>query len=1066
MKCPACDFSNPPSMRFCGQCGRPLTAAGDDAGAERRQLTVLYCDLVGSTALSERLDPEALAEILRDYRQAATEIVERFDGHVAQVQGDGLLIYLGYPRAHEDDARRAVQAGLGIAEAVAGLSERLAGEGRPRISVRVGVHTGYVVAGEIGTGSGKNLALGPTPSIAARLQASAEPGTVVVSAETRDLVRGFFELDPVGTRDSEGGSRPMEAFRALGETGVADRFTATLGRGLTPLVGRRGEMDLLVRCFESSRRSDGLVVHVSGEAGIGKSRLVHDLNGRVRPVAGDWWSCRGTPLTLNSAFAPLIRLAQKLFLFAAGDSTARKVEKLEEGLERRGLASSAAVPLLAGFLSLPANGDDPPQGMASPRQKERVFELLLSILLPGPAEPPVVIVMEDLHWVDPSTLDFLDLLLERTEGRPALTLLTSRPSFEPTWAARPWLTHLRLGRLSRAQSESLMVDLAGGRKVPAEVLRRVVDQTDGVPLYIEEVTHNLMESGLLTAERDHYAIKKPLATLAIPFTLRDSLTARLDRMGQATKEVAQLASAVGRTFRYEVLAAISTLSADMLAREVGRLVDAGLVFQSAASSQVYVFKHALIRDAAHDSLLKSKRRDIHEKIARLVEDRFSAYAARKPEVLARHFEEARNLEKALDYRIRAGRFAIDRSAYVEAVSHFTKALEHVEGLPESRRRRERELAVRSSLGPALIATKGYAAEDVGASFDRALELAEELGDTPLPVLWGIWLFHFTRGNREATSRLTAHLARLSDKDPAHLFLGQTAQGMTAVFDGGDMLDARRHFETAVGLFASVRRELVAQKLMDAGLLAHQYDVWSLVFVGQPERAWRGQMETLAMAEELGDPFVLSSVLTFAVSTAFELRDTRAVRELARRCIDLAAEQGFPHWLAVARCAHGWAMIREGSDVDPAAVLDSLSDLESSGARQPYWLSFAIDALLRLGKKARGLAFVERALAMAGTGRGSFYEGELLRLQGELHLLAEADEPAAEKYFQKALAVTRRQRAKLWELRAATSHYRLLRRRGRAREAREALQGIYDSFDEGFDIEDLREARGLLAEASE
>src|SRR3990170_3228369 len=706
--CINCGFENPSQFKFCGVCGKPHTAQlsptrpTQTIEAERRQLTVMFCDLVGSTALSEQLDPEELREVVRAYQEVCAEVIDRFEGYIAQYLGDGLLVYFGYPLAHEDDAQRAVRAGLEIVGVIHELplhNTRL----QQSLRVRIGIHTGPVVVGEIGRGERREqLALGDTLNITSRLQDLAEPNTVVISFVTYHLTEGLFECRDLGLHRLKGVSAPVQMYRILGESAVRSRFEVAITKGLTPLVGREQEVGLLLERWEKVKEGMGQVVLLCGEPGIGKSRLMQVLKERLSGETHVRIESRCSPYYQNSALYPIIDQLQRL-LFRREDSHEQKLGKLEVVLGQYGFSLEEIVPLFASLLSVPLNESYPPLTLSPQRQKQKTLEALLAWLLKEGEKQPVLRIVEDLHWVDSSTLEYLSLLVEQVPKTHIFALFTFRPDFIPPWAMRSHLTQIVLSRLTRKQAEVMVERVTGGKALPVEVVQQVVTKTDGVPLFVEELTKTVLESGLLREGDGHYELTGPLPPLAIPTTLHDSLMARLDRLATA-KEVVQLGATLGREFTYELLKAVSPLDEVTLQTGLDKLVEAELLYQRGLPPQArYFFKHALIQDAAYQSLLKSKKQQYHQKIGKILEERFPETVETEPELLAHHYTEAGLRGEAIAYWHRAGERARQSSANVEAIGHLTKGLELLKTLPDTPERTQQELDLQTTLGPALVA---------------------------------------------------------------------------------------------------------------------------------------------------------------------------------------------------------------------------------------------------------------------------------------------------------------------------------------------------------------------------
>ncbi|MEM9488783.1 MAG: adenylate/guanylate cyclase domain-containing protein [Myxococcota bacterium] len=753
--CSACGHENEPRNRFCGQCGHkldseaaaeptppapaptPAPAPERDAPVERRQLTVLFCDLVGSTDLSDRMDPEDLRELVREYQLASSEVIERYGGHIAQYLGDGILVYFGYPRAHEDSPRRALNTGLGIVESIAELNSSI----RPRygldLAVRVGIHTGSGVVGDVGGGSKREqLLIGRAPNVAARLQGKAKPDEVVVSAVTHALTRNFFSFESLGEHALKGLSEPMQVYRVVSQRRTSGIMDSVGYRGMSPLAGRRDELKALLRRYQSSRQGHGQLALITGDAGLGKSRLVHSLRTQIGHEEATWLTCAASPYAQNSAFYPLIEMFRGLLRITPDRSAAVNLENLEKGLEGYGQLVTEAVPLFAQLLSVAGEKQYETPNLSPQAQRDKTLDLLVKVLLRQAELQPLVFMVEDLHWLDPSTLQFIDTLAEAIGDVRILVVLTYRPSFAERWSDMTNCLRIELEPLSETEVHDLVNKLAQGRPVSDAAMRYLIAKTDGVPLFVEEMTKALLESGFSALDEnasDNF--------FGVPTTLRDALTARLDRMDIEAKSLAQLASAIGRTFSGELLLAVSGRLRATLTRELKRLVDAEIIYQddNAQSEDSYIFRHALLQDTAYDSMLRSRRREIHSSIARVLAERFPAVVEAQPELLAQHFELADDRDQAVAYLERAGQRAIARSAYLEAISQLSHAIEVLGDLPESAERSQREIRLRLALGGGLIATKGYAAPEVQDNYSRAQELCRGLENTVqlIPVLYGL-----------------------------------------------------------------------------------------------------------------------------------------------------------------------------------------------------------------------------------------------------------------------------------------------------------------------------------------
>jgi predicted ATPase/class 3 adenylate cyclase len=1040
--------------------------------AERRQLTVLFCDLVDSTRLASQLDPEELREVVRAYQDTCAKVIQRFEGHIAQYLGDGLLVYFGYPQAHEDDAQRAVRAGLGMVEAVGQLNTRLERERGVQLAVRLGIHTGQVVVGEIGGGAKhEQLALGETPNVAARLQGMAAPNTVVISAATYQLLGGFFACESIGTPLLKGVAQPIEVYQVRSESTARSRLEAAGRTGLTPLVGREPEVALLRERWAQVKEGMGQVVLLCGEAGIGKSRLLQVLTEHVATGPQAWLTpCQCSPYYQNTALYPLIDLLERVALrFDREESPQQKLHKLEGFVVQYGLPLAEAVPLFAALLSLPLSADYAPLTMSPEQQKQKTLEALLTIVLRIAAQQPVLFIMEDLHWVDPSTLEFLSLLVNQSPTARILALFTFRPDFHPPWTGRSHVTQVTPPRLPRRQAAELTGRVAHGKALPAEVVAQVVAKTDGVPLFVEELTKMVLESGLLQERAECYELAGPLPPLAIPATLHDSLMARLDRLA-AVKGLAQLGATLGREFSYELLQAVSPWDEDTLQRGLHQLVAAEFLYQRGLPPQAtYRFKHALIQDAAYQSLLRSTRQLYHQRIAQVFEAHFPETVETQPEWLAHHYTQAGLIEQAIPYWQQAGEHASNRSAYLEAISHFTTGIELLKTLPETLERIQQALTLYIGLGAGLLMTKGQAAPEVEHAYTRARALCQQIGETPQlsPVLFGLWRFYLQRAQLHTAREFGETLLRQAQRahDPALSVAAHSALGVTWLFLGA-LPAARQHLEEGIARYTPDQRRAPLFRIgQDLGVGCRIYTAWILWVLGYPAQALARLHEALALAHALSHPFSLAFARVLAAWVYQFRRDVPAVHEHAEAAVALSTEQGFPLWTAWGTSMRGWALAMQGQGEEGMAqVRQGIATWRATGAAiaVPYLRTLLAEVSAHLGQPEDGLQALAEAHTLMEQQEERWWEAEIARLRGVLLLRQTGTPPAeAEAWLQRALDVARRQQAKSLELRAAMSLARLWQQQGRRDDARELLAPIYGWFTEGFDTADLQEAQALL-----
>jgi class 3 adenylate cyclase/predicted ATPase len=1035
----------------------------------------MFCNLVHATALAERVDPEELHQIIGPYQQACTAQIAHFQGHVAQHLGDGLLVYFGYPLAHEDDPQRAVLAGLGILAELkrlnARLRRRVAAIREQPLQARIGIHTGLAIVGEPeGATRPGQLAVGDTINVAARLPALAAPDTLLVSDTTYALTSGYFSFEALGPQQLKGLSQPLGVYRVLGLGQAQDRFAVAVQSGLTPLVGRDAEAALLQGRWAAARERNGQVILLGGESGIGKSRLVQALQ---EAVVGEACIClhgRCSPFHQNTALYPVTGLLEQAFGFDREDAAQARWDKLLRALELQPLAPEA-LPLLASLLSLPMASRAMRAPRLSPQQtKERTRQAVLQWLSARSQTIPLLIVVEDLHWADASTLEFLGLLMDLIPTARVLLILSFRPEFTPPWAARSHLTPLVLGRLPTAMAEAMVVDIAGDKRLPPEVLREITSKADGVPLFVEELTKMVLESGLIHQVDNRYELTGPLPPLAVPATLHDSLMARLDRLA-TVKEVAQIGATLGREFSFDLLSAVSGLPEAGLRQALAKLVEAEVLYPHGLVPQAhYLFKHALIQDAAYQSLLKSTRQRYHQRAAQVLEQRFATTGETQPELLAHHYTEAGLVTQAIPYWQRAGDQAIARSANAEAVAHLSKAQELLSTLPETPETTRQELAVCLALGIPLMALKGPASPEVGILLDRARELCQIAGDDPerFRVLRGLARFYLIRGEhrtaRELGEQLLAH--GQATGDPALLLGGHYATGCPLFYMGRFEL-AHRHLAAGIALYdiEQHRADGLLHGALDAGVGCLCFDALTLWFLGYADQALERAKASLQLAEELAHPYTDAATRAFVAWVHMLRGEAQATRHHAEAAMALSQEHGLGLYLALSSQLHGWALtycdqtdegitrLRRGIDAYLAT---------GGGAGGPAQLAALAESYCVRGQAADALTLLTQAFALVEKQGEHMFEAELHRLRGEALLRLVSDTPVeAELCFKRALETARRQGAQALALRAALSLGRLQRCQGNSTKACSELRTVRTDFTEGFDTSDWREATSLL-----
>jgi predicted ATPase len=940
------------------------------------------------------------------------------------------------------------------------------------LAVRLGIHTGLVVVGEMGGGTRQEqLALGETPNLAARLQGIARPNTVVISAATYQLLGGFFACQSLGTPLLRGFAQPLEVYQVLYESMARSRLEAAGSTGLTPLVGREQEVALLLERWAQVKDGLGQVVLLSGEAGIGKSRLVQGLTAHVAAEPQAWLTpCQCSPYYQNTALYPMIDLLERVVLrFAREESPPQKLSRLEGFIVQYGLPLAEAVPLFAALLSLPLTADYAPLTMSPEQQKQQTLQALLTILLRRAAQQPVLFVMEDLHWIDPSTLELLTLLVDQGPTARILALWTFRPDFSPPWTGRAHLTQVTLPRLPRRQATEMTARVAHSKALPPEVVEQVVAKTDGVPLFVEELTKMVLESGMLQEQEHHYELTAPLPPLAIPTTLHDSLMARLDRLA-AVKGLAQLGATLGREFAYDLLQAVAPWDEDTVRRGLHQLVEAEFLYQQGLPPQAtYVFKHALIQEAAYQSLLRSTRQQHHQRIAQVLETRFPDISETQPELLAQHYTEAGLMAQALPYWQRAGQRAIQHSAHVEAIAHLSKGLEVLQTLPDSPERTQRELDLQTTLGPVLMATKGFTALEVEGAYARARELCRQVGDTPqlFPVLHGLWRFYVNRPVFQTARELGEQLLTLAQHsgDAARLLEAHRAMGQTT-FWLGEMVASRAHMEQGMMLYdGQQHRSHTVLYGQDPGVVCRSFAAWALWVLGYPEQARQRIYEALTLAQELQHPFSLVYAQTCAAIVHGFRREGAALQSQAEAVITVAREQGFPFWGTWGMILQGWALATQGQETAGIVRLQQgLAAYQTTGTAvfEPTYRVILAEAHGNVAQIDEGLNVLAEVRALMDRTRECWWEAELYRLQGLLLLKHRApDVSQVEHCFFQSLDVARHQQAKSLELRATLSLSQLWQHQGKRAEARELLAPVYGWFTEGFDTADLQEAKALV-----
>ena len=1034
--------------------------------AERRQVTVMFSDLVGSTALSARMDPEDLREVISAYQKCVAETVRRFGGFVAKYMGDGILIYFGYPQAHEDDAERAVRAGLELVAAVGGLKTH------STLQTRVGIATGLVVVGNlIGSGASQEQAIvGETPNIAARLQGVAEPNAVVIAESTRKLLGNLFELEDLGAQDLKGVAGPVRAWAALRPSTVESHFDALHASGLTELIGREEELDLLLRRWSKAKTGEGQVVLLSGEAGIGKSRLTAALLESIaaEPHTRLRYFC--SPQHTDSALYSIISQMERAAGFTHEDTSPAKLDKLDAVLAQSFTPRQDAV-LFAEMLSLPNDGRYPTLELAPQQRRQKTLEALTARVEALSRSNPVLMIFEDVHWLDPTSLEALGRTVDRLRTLEVLLIVTYRPEFEPSWVGRSNVSALTLNRLGEREIAAMIDRVTGNKLLSANVRQDIIERTDGIPLFVEEMTKAVLEASGQddAAEQAIAAIPSPSA--AVPASLHASLMARLDRLGFA-KEVAQIGAVVGREFSHALLAAVAGKAEAELQSALHRLMAAGLLFRQGVPPYAsYLFKHALVQDAAYGTLLREPRRALHARIAETLRDRFTTIADAEPEVVAHHFTQAALAEAGIEWWSKAGERALRSSAYEEAIAHLEKALVLAGALAESPAQRLLRLRLQIANGQALIHARGFAAPETAAAFWRAREFASGVEDVTerFPVYYGLWAGSWVRG--EFAQMREPALAFLDDTKNrpgtreasiAHRLLGSTC------WLQGDFIGARLHLENSLAIYDSERdRDFAFRFGQDTGVSAMIILALTLWPLGEIKRA--SQCADEATTQAALSTHVATEAFAHGYKSLFEMmrRDAGCALHEGEVLLGLAREHVMPQWLAIGTFTLGWSRWHSGDrEAGEKEMRNGMALFREQGIRFPLPLCAVLLAEIEdeLGRIEHALAILDDALADAERTGQHHFDVELYRQRGALLLQKTPnDVAAAEAAFMRAIEVARSQQTRTFELRAAMSMARLWRDQGEAQRARELLAPVYDWFTEGFDTLDLKEAKALLEE---
>jgi class 3 adenylate cyclase/predicted ATPase len=1092
--CPACKASVSPGARFCKKCGTAIGptkaaasttvsspksqiivaadgAASEAIEGERKTVTALFADIKDSTEMMRDLDPEDARAIVDPALRIMVDAVRRYEGYVVQSTGDGIFALFGAPAAYEDHPQRALYAALQMQRELREYGQRRGAQGQPALEARIGVNTGEVVVRTVETGGKVEYTpIGHTVNLASRLQTVAPAGSIAVSEHTQKLVEGYFELRALGATQLKGVSDPVDVYEVTGLGPLRTHFELSARRGLTKFVGREREMEALKHAAVQAKGGRGQIVAAMAEPGAGKSRLFFEF----KATSQSGWMVLETFSVSHgkaSAYLPVIDLLRNYFDIAAGDDERKRREKVTGRVLALDRSLEDTLPYLFSLLGI-VEGDDPLAQMDGQIKKRRTLEAIKRIVLRESLNHPLMVIFEDLHWIDGETQEFLNLLADSIGSAKVLLLVNYRPEYRHEWGNRTHYTQLRLDPLAAESGEEMLSALLGGGPDLQPLKRLIIERTEGNPFFMEEMVLVLFDQEALVRNGE-VKLARPLSAIQIPPTAQGMLAARIDRLPAEQKELLQTLAVFGREFPLSLVHRVIKQSDDELNRMLSDLQLAEFIYEQPATGDIeYTFKHALTQEVAYNSVLIERRKLLHERAGVALESMFAEQLDDHLGELAHHYSCSDNLSKAVEYLGRAGQQALQRSAYADATSGLSTALNLLQRLPDSPERNQRELLLQLAVGPALIAVKGHAAPETGRAYTRAWELCERVGAPPelFPALFGLWYVYLVRGELRTAYELAESLRprAQSAHEPAPLLYAQTALGITS-FWMGELLPAREHFEVAISLYDGERHRPLAFRYggADAGVNCLSNAAWILWQLGYPDQALKRGNEARALAQTLSHPFSLVFAEHFFGVLRQYRREARAAQESAEALIALCAEHGLAERLAWATSLRGWATAEQGRNEEGIAeIQEGLAASRARGAElyRPYFLTLLAEAHRETGHLDDGLSALTQALAAADEHEIRHYEAEMHRLKGEL-LLRQNNSNTAEvqSCFERAIGIARKQNARSFELRATMSLARLLASQGRRDDARAMLADIYNWFTEGFDTADLKDAKALLEE---
>ncbi|MGB5662880.1 AAA family ATPase [Eudoraea sp.] len=1070
--CVQCQYENSSQSNFCSKCGARLSDTDVQSFsnskekktnrlAERRQLTILFCDMVGSTPLSEQLDPEEYRQVITDYHEVAEKVLMQYNGHIAQYLGDGLLVYFGYPEGLEDAPKLGVQAGLGILKAVADANKGWEAEGKTSIKIRIGIHTGLVVVDD-------HLALGETVNIAARLEGLAPHNGLVITPQTMDLVQGWFNVKSIGKRALKGISEPMEIFQVLSESGAKTRLDAAKSRGLSPLVGRTVELCILEKCWEQAKSGKGNLLLINGEAGIGKSRLVDTMEELIVLDRTSWFAAaRCSAYQRNSAFYPVIEMFEKyLFQFETADSPEDKLLKLEGLLLETKLDYKSEMALLAEFLSITT--EQFPQLIMSPfAKRQKTMDSLTRLLSFKANIQPVFFVLEDLHWADASTKEWLNQFIKELPTHNIFTLCTTRTNFRPNWKESLDFKQIDLKRLSVEDIEEICHHQTNGKTLPEEILKQITFKTEGVPLFVEELTKMILESDLLVEKTDGYELMGSMSSMAIPSTLQDALLARLDGLSEV-KEIVQVGAVLGRQFSLEILNAVLPHMGFNMERAMSQLIQAEIFYQlTPGEISVYQFKHALIQDAAYESLLKSRRQQLHLRVANVMERQFIETVQTQPELLAHHFTEAGRPLRAIPVWLKAGQQASQKNATSEAIAHLEKGIDLLPHIKKEEDRNNLELDFQLTLGGTFVVSHGFPHPKVKETFNRARDIAQTIEVSPklALILFNLLSYYFNTEDYGSAEELSVYIRKLAESQEHGYWFELTVNQLSGgAILKGEFVKAERGFRRVLELFdpsLPFPWELAPSGYIEIG--AKSWQMVCLYIMGNLDQAKNLFDHHLSYAKDHKDSMTLYHIYTFPALYCLEAREWKLSERIIEEYLPIVRDFGDPIFTLTAEVYYNIAKAFQGdrSAFDKAVELISVCFDVGFKAFAVSMSPYIGEQYLRIGEYESALKWIEKILDHVNTTGSHIQTAELFRIKGlTLQALGKPNNNIEEN-FRKALELSREQSARIFELRAAGDLAKLWKNQGKTDESYELMKGVYEWFTEGFDSQDLKEARKIL-----